>query len=143
MVDPQQVPATKQDFLMVLEELKGLRSLISGSEERVMLFAERKMIEAEERTNDFFDRRLGKTDERNAREFENIRGELSETEDRFENQMQSLRAQLAASEERMKRHFDVAIEQAKFELLGAKKDDVEVLKDRVTRLERHTGLVKR
>ena len=39
------------------------------------------------------------------------------------------------------RHFDLTVETIRHDLLGANKDDIDVLKDRVTRLERHTGLV--
>ncbi len=39
------------------------------------------------------------------------------------------------------RHFDVAVETIRHDLLGADHDEIEGIKDRVTRLERHTGLV--
>lgn len=49
--------------------------------------------------------------------------------------------------EELKSHFDVALEHAKFELLGAHKDKVSMLNDtaldhtrRITRLERHAGI---
>ena len=41
----------------------------------------------------------------------------------------------------LKRHFDVTVETIRHDLLGANHDKIEVIKDRVTRLERHTGLV--
>ena len=40
----------------------------------------------------------------------------------------------------IKGHFDLAIETIRYDLLGANKDDIEVVKDRVRRLEVHTGL---
>lgn len=39
------------------------------------------------------------------------------------------------------RHFDVTAENMRHDLLGANRDEIEAVKDRVTRLERHTGLV--
>lgn len=43
----------------------------------------------------------------------------------------------------IKRHFDVTVETIRHDLLGANHDDIEVIKDRVARLEHHTGLVTR
>ncbi len=37
-------------------------------------------------------------------------------------------------------HFDVAVENIRHDLLGANRDDISNLKDRVTRLEVHTRL---
>ena len=48
---------------------------------------------------------------------------------------------IKASEERTKRHFDVVVEDIRHDLEGANKDEIEVTKDRVTRLEKHTGLM--
>jgi hypothetical protein len=39
---------------------------------------------------------------------------------------------IAASEERVKRHFDVAVETIRHDLVGANKDEIASLKDRVT-----------
>jgi hypothetical protein len=39
------------------------------------------------------------------------------------------------------RHFDVVVETIRHDLLGANRDEMEGVKDRVKRLERHTGLV--
>lgn len=39
------------------------------------------------------------------------------------------------------RHFDLTVETIRHDLLGANRDDIETLKDRVGRLEHHTGLV--
>lgn len=47
---------------------------------------------------------------------------------------------IEASEERTKRHFDVVAEDLRHDYMGIYKDSVEHLKNRVTRLEEHTGL---
>ena len=39
------------------------------------------------------------------------------------------------------RHFDVAVETIRHDLKGANRDEIETIKDRVTRLEHHTGLL--
>ena len=41
-----------------------------------------------------------------------------------------------------KLYFDSAVENILHDLKGANRDEIEVIKDRVTRLERHTGLAK-
>ncbi|MBI3331406.1 hypothetical protein HYZ99_00415 [Candidatus Peregrinibacteria bacterium] len=56
---------------------------------------------------------------------------------------QEMRALKTEIVEELKRHFDVTVETIRHDLLGANKDDIEVLKDRVTRLEDHTGLIRR
>ncbi|OGJ64413.1 hypothetical protein A3C37_01475 [Candidatus Peribacteria bacterium RIFCSPHIGHO2_02_FULL_53_20] len=50
---------------------------------------------------------------------------------------------ISASEDRMVQQFHVIAEQIHHDAIGANRDEIEVVKDRVTRLERHTGLVKR
>jgi hypothetical protein len=40
----------------------------------------------------------------------------------------------------VKQHFDVAVETIRHELVSANRDKVQALVDRVSRLERHTGL---
>ncbi|MGE0536212.1 MAG: hypothetical protein AB7O68_14625 [Pirellulales bacterium] len=49
-------------------------------------------------------------------------------------------ARIAASEERVKRHFDVAVETIRKDLVGANADEIESLKTRVSRVEQHVGL---
>lgn len=56
---------------------------------------------------------------------------------------ESLDRRFAASEERMVQQFHVIAEQIHHDAIGANRDEVAVIKDRVTRLERHTGLVHR
>lgn len=41
----------------------------------------------------------------------------------------------------IKHYFDLTVETIRHDLLGANKDDIEVMRDRITRLEHHTGLV--
>ncbi|MFH0770977.1 MAG: hypothetical protein V1926_06445 [Candidatus Peregrinibacteria bacterium] len=47
---------------------------------------------------------------------------------------------IAASEDRVKRHFDVVAEDLRHDVLGANRDEIESIKDRVIRIERHVGL---
>lgn len=58
---------------------------------------------------------------------------VAEVEERFEQR-------LAEHEDRIKRHFDLTVEAIRHDLLGANRDEIETLKDRIVRLERHTGL---
>jgi hypothetical protein len=39
------------------------------------------------------------------------------------------------------RHFDLVVETIRHDLLGANRDEIESVKDRVGRLKRHTGLI--
>ena len=48
--------------------------------------------------------------------------------------------QIGDSEQRTKRHFDLAVEHIRAELLGARKDAIENQADRIVRLEQHVGL---
>lgn len=43
----------------------------------------------------------------------------------------------------VKGHFDLAVETIRHDLLGANRDDIASMKDRLTRLERQTGLAAR
>lgn len=47
---------------------------------------------------------------------------------------------ISACEDRMVHQFHVIAEQIHHDAIGANCDEIEVVKDRVTRLERHTGL---
>lgn len=40
----------------------------------------------------------------------------------------------------IKHYFDLTVENIRHDLLGTNRDEIEVIKDRVTRLEQHTGL---
>jgi len=66
-------------------------------------------------------------------------------EARIERETEDVTRQLEARIERgtqdVTRHFDVAVESIRHDLLGANRDEIETLKDRVGRLEHHTGLV--
>ena len=42
----------------------------------------------------------------------------------------------------IKHYFDLTVENIRHDLLGANRDEIEIIKDRVTRLERHTGIVR-
>jgi hypothetical protein len=69
-----------------------------------------------------------------------IGGYYERTEGRIADLEESLEERLAAHEDRIKRHFDLTVETIRHDLLGAHKDDLESIKDRLIRLERHTGL---
>jgi hypothetical protein len=45
------------------------------------------------------------------------------------------------SEKRIMRYFDVAVEAIRHDLEGANKDGIELIKDDIVRLKRHTGLI--
>jgi iron-sulfur cluster repair protein YtfE (RIC family) len=54
-----------------------------------------------------------------------------------------IRIEVGQSEERTKRHFDLTVETIRHDLLGANRDEIETLKDRITRVERHLGFAAR
>jgi len=54
---------------------------------------------------------------------------------------QSLRHDMAKLKDEILRHFDLTVETIRHDLLGANHDEIENIKDRVKKLERHTGLV--
>ncbi len=47
---------------------------------------------------------------------------------------------IVQSEERMKAHFDLAVETIRHDLIGANKDDIQNIKQRVKRLEEEVGI---
>ena len=53
-----------------------------------------------------------------------------------------LRSEMKAVKEEILHQFALAVETIRYDLLGANRDELETVKDRVTRLERHAGLVK-
>jgi hypothetical protein len=57
----------------------------------------------------------------------------------LEDQVKELRTEAAASEERVIRHFDVAVEQIRQDLLGATRDKLVALEERVARIEDAIG----
>jgi hypothetical protein len=62
--------------------------------------------------------------------------------DMLHEEISSLWKEFPASEDRMVHQFHVIAEQIHHDAIGANRDEIEVVKDRVTRLERHTGLIK-
>lgn len=56
--------------------------------------------------------------------------------------MGNIYVEIKESEDRMVQQFHVIAEQIHHDAIGANRDEIEVVKDRVTALERHTGLVK-
>lgn len=47
---------------------------------------------------------------------------------------------IASSEKKVVHEFQVAVEAIRDDLKGANKDEIEVIKDRITRIETHVGL---
>lgn len=60
--------------------------------------------------------------------------------ERTEGWIGDLEERLTEHTDRIKEHFDLTIETIRHELLGANRDDIESMKDRLTRLEQHTRL---
>jgi hypothetical protein len=58
----------------------------------------------------------------------------------FEQKFYDLREEISESEERMKAHFDLAVETIRHDLVGANKDDIQNIKQRVKRLEEEVGI---
>lgn len=52
-----------------------------------------------------------------------------------------LKTDMGEMKEEILRHFDVVAEDLRHDVMGANRDEVELIKDRVTKLERHTGLI--
>jgi predicted RNase H-like nuclease (RuvC/YqgF family) len=85
------------------------------------------------------DRRVGRLENR----FDGLELRFDGLEQRFD----KLERRFDEVKEEMKRHFEVVVEQLRHDLIGARHDEVEVLKDksheherRITRLERFNGL---
>lgn len=57
-------------------------------------------------------------------------------------EMGKLYSQMAQNTEDMKSYFDLALENAVYDIKGANKDKIENHEDRIIRLEKHAGLVK-
>ena len=65
-------------------------------------------------------------------------GDLRQLRTDLGKEMQKMKQEILRE---IKLHFDVTVENIRHDLLGANRDEIEVIKDRVTRLEQHTGLV--
>jgi hypothetical protein len=72
-----------------------------------------------------------------------IGGFYDRTERRIAHAEEGLEQRLAEHEDRIKRHFDVTVEAIRHDLLGANRDEIEAIKDRIAPLEQHMGLVSR
>lgn len=69
-------------------------------------------------------------------------GKLYDANEQWKNEViDEMDKRILTSEERTKHHFDVIAENIHREVAGANKDEIEIIKDRVTKLEEHTGLV--
>jgi len=74
--------------------------------------------------------------------------DVAAVRDELKEEIAELRRDIELSTLEVKRHFDVVIEDLRHDLLGARSDEVEVLKDsrkdherRIRRLERKAGLL--
>ena len=55
--------------------------------------------------------------------------------------IRAIRDDMNVFKEEILRHFDLTVEAIRHDLQGVNRDEIETIKDRVTHLERHTGLV--
>jgi phage host-nuclease inhibitor protein Gam len=56
--------------------------------------------------------------------------------------VEQLSAQMSADKKELMEHFNVVAENIRHDMASANEEEIDVLGDRVTRLEEHTGLVK-
>jgi len=70
-----------------------------------------------------------------------LKSEISSKIDGFDSRMDRLDKKMDQFKDEILRHFDLTAENIRHDLAGANRDEIEMVKDRVTRLERHTGLV--
>lgn len=74
-------------------------------------------------------------------DLQQIHVEMHERFTTMDEQFQRVFEHIDRKVEEIMRHFDVVAEQLRHDALGANRDDIEVVKDRVARLEQHAGLV--
>ncbi len=75
---------------------------------------------------------------------ENLQQVRAETRERFttmDEQFQRVFEHIDRKANEIMHYFDVIAEQLRHDAMGANRDDIEGVKDRVTQLERHCGLV--
>lgn len=63
-----------------------------------------------------------------------VKKDLLTTKEDLQHEMQEMREEIL-------RHFDMTVETIRHDLAGANRDEIETIKDRVTKVERHTGLI--
>jgi len=71
---------------------------------------------------------------------EDLRGLQADLARRIDEVEKRLEARIERGMQDVTRHFDVAVESIRHDLLGANRDEIETIKDRVSRLEQHAGL---
>ena len=74
-------------------------------------------------------------------DFQQVRAEMHERFTTVDGQFQRVFEHIDRKAEEILRHFEVIAEQTRHEAMGANRDDIETIKDRVTPLESHCGLV--
>jgi len=74
-------------------------------------------------------------------DLQQVRAEMHERFTTTDEQFQRIFGHIDRQAAEIMRHFDVVAEQLRHDALGANRDDIEIVKDRVTRLEHYTGLV--
>jgi len=77
-----------------------------------------------------------------------LKGDIANLRDELKGEIAELRHDVELSKVEIKRHFDVVIEDLRHDLIGARNDEVEVLKDsrkdherRIRHLEKNAGLI--
>ncbi|MDB4978945.1 MAG: hypothetical protein JWM56_1131 [Candidatus Peribacteria bacterium] len=62
--------------------------------------------------------------------------------ERIENDIGDMKGEIHIWKQEIMEHFDLVAENIRYDVQGANKDEIEGIKDRVLRLEQHTGLQK-
>ncbi len=125
-------PATKLDIQILMEWM--------GKHELKFEHIDRR-FEHIDRRFEQIDQRFEQIDQR----FEQIDQRFEQIDQRFEQvdrQFEELKQEMKKDKREILDYFQLAVETITTEIRGANRDEIEVVKDRVTRLERHTGLVR-
>ena len=74
-------------------------------------------------------------------DLQQVRAEMHERFTTSDDQFLRVFEYIDRKAEEIMRHFEVVAEQLRHDAMGANRDDIEGVKDRITRLEQHTGLI--
>lgn len=74
-------------------------------------------------------------------DLQQVRAEMIRRFTTVDEQFQRVFEHIDRKTEEIMRHFDVVAEQLRHDAMGANRDDIEGVKDRVAQLEQHCGLV--
>lgn len=64
----------------------------------------------------------------------------NELKNSFDSKYDGLKNHFDSKYDRLKDYFDLTVENIRYDLVGANRDEIEMIKDRVGRLEKHAGL---